>query len=85
MCKDSVLNKLFFGEIQPYEEAVDREHYSEITELLEYFRKILSGEDYEKLDHLLALDAGEIASEAPERFACGFKLGFKLAMEIFER
>lgn len=84
MCNDRILEKLFFGEIQPYEEKVKKEHYKEIGELLEHFKGVLSDEDYEKLDHLLVLDSGEMASEMPGRFAIGFKLGFRLALEVFD-
>lgn len=80
--KDTLLEKLFYGEICPMAEQVKKHQYPETEELIEYFRNTLPEEDFDKLDKLLGLEVAETSSEAAGRFVSGFRLGFRMAMEV---
>jgi hypothetical protein len=84
-----LLDAIYSGEIYPAETVVCKSKaYQEAKkaadEAVDYFEKILSKEDYERLDALLDNLALARSEENGEHFKYGFALGMRLMQEVQE-
>ena len=84
-----ILDALFAGRIYPAETVVPdskafRDGMKETEKLMEYFEKILSKEDYERLEKLndCILEGQRIMGK--EMFKAGFVMGSLLMKEVYE-
>ena len=83
-----ILEKLYNGQIYPFEEIVpqDKEYRTtnrKISEIREYFYENLSPEDREKFEEMNKLSRESAHMEFYANFAYGFRLGVLLMCDVF--
>lgn len=84
----SILSDLYNGNINPFERVVPQgEEYRnlnrKIDEELQKFKKILSQENYDKVENVLDLAAQASCMEIEESFINGFRTGTMFMVEVF--
>ena len=84
----SLLKKLYDGEIYPEENIYlqkpqDKMRRQTIFSEDAYFQKILSGEDYNRLEQLHDLRHEEMSAYLYANFLYGYRLGMGFAIEAF--
>lgn len=86
----SILEQLYFGEIRPEEVIVPKnpEYRSlnqKISNSKEYFKSILSENDFKLLEETFDLSGKSCAMHSTEAFIYGFKMGALMMGEVVGR
>ena len=85
---DSILRELYFGNINPCErERVHAPEYTALTKKIDeidvHFKKLLSREEYDKLQEMLGLRADADLFEEAALFEYAFSTGALLMLDVF--
>lgn len=84
----SILHELFNGRIIPNQTAVSKNpQYTLISDKInverDFFKSILSDEDFARLENIEGLFADMTTMQDEEVFAFGFRLGAALMIDVF--
>ena len=84
----SVISELYSENIFPAETDMPtdnryRINMSEVGREIEELQKVLTGEQYEKLEHMLDLNAEVINMENRAMYAAGIRFGIELMVEVY--
>lgn len=84
----TLLQQLYDGEIYPGEAIWCKNHeYRELAQKIdnetEYFRKILSPEDWNRFENLYDMVTDKMSPYSYENFLYGFRLGVGMMVETF--
>lgn len=84
----SIITELYNGNIFPAETDMPtdnkyRINMSKVGREIEELQKVLTGEQYEKLEHMLDLNAEVVNMENRAMYAAGIRFGIELMVEVY--
>ena len=86
--KESMLQELYYGRFAPWERNPARSPeyialMDKIDEIAAYYQKLLSPEEYKKLEKMQNLQLHANALQEADLFACAFCAGAQLMIDVF--
>lgn len=84
----SVITELYNGNIFPAENDMPtdskyRANLDNVGQEIEELQKVLTGEQYDKLEHMMDMNSEVVNMENKAMFAAGIRFGIELMVEIY--
>lgn len=84
----SIISELYSGNVFPAETDMPKDSkyrisMSKVGQEIEELQEVLTGEQYEKLEHMMDLNAEVVNMENKAMYAAGIRFGIGLMVEIY--